>query len=57
MPQGLSSFLVSVGIIIAIVLFIPAIESIIWLLRRRSTECDASSPEQSTDILRATRLR
>lgn len=34
MPEALSSFLVCVGIIIAVVLFIPCIESLVRLLRR-----------------------
>jgi len=34
MPEALSSFLVCVGIIIAVVLFIPFVESLVKLLRR-----------------------
>jgi hypothetical protein len=34
MPQALSSFLVSVSVIIAVVLFIPCIELFMRLLRR-----------------------
>lgn len=36
MPEALSSFLVSVSIIIAVVLFIPCIESLVRLVRRSS---------------------
>lgn len=34
MPEALRSFLVSVGVIVAVVLFIPFIESLVRLLRR-----------------------
>ncbi len=34
MPQALSSFLVSVGVIVAVVLFIPFVESVMKLMRR-----------------------
>jgi hypothetical protein len=34
MPEALSSFLVSVGVIIAVVLFIPCVESLVRWLRR-----------------------
>ncbi len=34
MPEALSSFLVSVGVIVAVVLFIPCVESVVRLLRR-----------------------
>jgi hypothetical protein len=36
MPEALSSFLVSVSIILAMALFIPCIESIAKLLRRNA---------------------
>jgi len=35
MPQSLSSFLVSVGVIVAVVLFFPLVESVVRLLRPR----------------------
>lgn len=35
MPESLSSFLVSVSIILAVVLFVPCIESIVRLVRRK----------------------
>jgi hypothetical protein len=36
MPEALSSFLISVSIIIALALFVPCIESIAFLLRRKA---------------------
>ena len=36
MPEALSSFLLSVSIILAIVLFVPCIESLVRVLRRGS---------------------
>jgi hypothetical protein len=44
MPQALSSFLVSVGTIIAVVLFIPFVESLIRLLRRASQTKSSGIP-------------
>jgi len=44
MPEALSSFLVSVAIIIAVVLFIPLVESLVKLLRRSPQTPSSGTP-------------
>lgn len=36
MPEALSSFLLSVSVILSVVLFIPCVESVVRLIRRDS---------------------
>ncbi len=48
MPQALSSFLISVGIILFLALFVPCIESLARFLRRTVPRRESTLPQEPT---------